>query len=129
MPNRRCRRHGFNPGVRKIPWSRKWQPTPVPLFAKFYGQKSLVSCSPLGHKESDITEHACVKSWTFFHLHLGLTAITQSVSFLQQFCSSFPPLMHSFVLWWFCNDIFWLISHSLCMCYIYFLCGSTWDDI
>ena len=23
------RRHGFNPWVRKIPWRRKWQPTPV----------------------------------------------------------------------------------------------------
>ena len=26
---RRCRRHGFDPWVRKIPWRRKWQPTPV----------------------------------------------------------------------------------------------------
>ena len=26
-----CRRHGFNPWVRKIPWRRKWQPTPVCL--------------------------------------------------------------------------------------------------
>ena len=24
-----CRRPGFNPWVRKIPWRRKWQPTPV----------------------------------------------------------------------------------------------------
>ena len=24
-----CRRHAFNPWVGKIPWSRKWQPTPV----------------------------------------------------------------------------------------------------
>ena len=26
---RRCKRFGFNPWVRKIPWSRKWQLTPV----------------------------------------------------------------------------------------------------
>ena len=26
---RRCRSLGFDPWVRKIPWSRKWQPTPV----------------------------------------------------------------------------------------------------
>ena len=26
---RRCRRRGFDPCVRKIPWRRKWQPTPV----------------------------------------------------------------------------------------------------
>ena len=24
-----CRRHGFDPWVRKIPWKTKWQPTPV----------------------------------------------------------------------------------------------------
>ena len=26
---RRCKRHKFNPWVRKIPWRRKWQPAPV----------------------------------------------------------------------------------------------------
>ena len=26
---RRCRRLGFDPWVRKIPWKKKWQPTPV----------------------------------------------------------------------------------------------------
>ena len=31
---RRCRRHGFNPWVRKIPWRRKWKPTPVFLPGK-----------------------------------------------------------------------------------------------
>ena len=28
--------------VRKIPWSRKWQPAPVFLLGKFHGQRSLV---------------------------------------------------------------------------------------
>ena len=28
-PCRRCKRCGFGPCVRKIPWRRKWQPTPV----------------------------------------------------------------------------------------------------
>ena len=30
-----CRRQGFRPWVRKIPWSRKWQPTPVFLPGEF----------------------------------------------------------------------------------------------
>ena len=34
---RRCRRCGFNPWVREIPWRRKWQPTPVLLPGEFYG--------------------------------------------------------------------------------------------
>ena len=36
-----CRRCGFNPWVRKIPWKRKWQPTPVFLPRKSCGQKDL----------------------------------------------------------------------------------------
>ena len=44
---------GSIPG--KIPWSRKWQPTPVLLPQKSRGQRSLVGYSPWGHKESDMT--------------------------------------------------------------------------
>ena len=40
--NRRRKRHGFNPWVGKIPWSRKQQPTPV-LPGKF--QRSLAGYS------------------------------------------------------------------------------------
>ena len=29
-----CKRRGFNPWVRKIPWSRKWQSTPIILPGK-----------------------------------------------------------------------------------------------
>ena len=50
-----CRRHGFSPWVRKIPWRRKWQPTPVFLPGEFHGQKSLAGYSPWGHIESDTT--------------------------------------------------------------------------
>ena len=30
---------GFNPWVRKIPWRREWQPTPIFLPGEFHGQK------------------------------------------------------------------------------------------
>ena len=46
----------FDPCVGKIPWSRKWQPTPIFLPGKLHGQRSLVRYSPWGHKESDTTE-------------------------------------------------------------------------
>ena len=55
---RRCRRHGFDPWVRKRSWIRKWQPTPVLLHGKFHEQRNLVGYSPRGHKELDRTEHA-----------------------------------------------------------------------
>ena len=51
-----CRRCGFDPWVRKTPWRRKQEPTPVFLPEESHGQRSLVSYSPWGHKESDVTE-------------------------------------------------------------------------
>ena len=36
-----CRRPGFHPWVGKIPWRRKWQPTPVILPGKSHGWRSL----------------------------------------------------------------------------------------
>ena len=52
------KRNRFDPWVRKIPWRRKWQSTPVFLPGKSHGQRSLEGYSPWGHKESDMTEHA-----------------------------------------------------------------------
>ena len=50
------RRCGFSPWVGKVPWRRKWQPIPVFLPGKSYGQKSLVDYSLWGYKEGDMTE-------------------------------------------------------------------------
>ena len=45
-----------DPRVGKIPWRRKWQPTPVPLPRKCHGWRTLVGYSPRGRNESDMTE-------------------------------------------------------------------------
>ena len=50
------KRHRFDPWVRKIPWRRAWQPTPVFLPGESLGQRNLASYSPFCHKESDATE-------------------------------------------------------------------------
>ena len=47
---RRRKRHGFDPWVRKIPWNKAWQLTPVFLPEKSHGQRSLTGYSPRGHK-------------------------------------------------------------------------------
>ena len=54
---RRHRRHGFDPWVRKIPWRRKRQPTPVFLPGESHGQRSLVGPSPRGCMEVDRAKH------------------------------------------------------------------------
>ena len=42
--------------IRKIPWRRAWQPTPVFLPGESCVQRSLAGYSPQGCKESDMTE-------------------------------------------------------------------------
>ena len=70
-----CRRHkrrGFYPWVRKIPWRRKWQPTPALLLGRPHGQRSLAGYSPWGsqrvrHDWSDFSSvpfsHSCPTLW------------------------------------------------------------------
>ena len=67
-----CRKCVFYPRVGKIPWRKKWQPTPVFLPGKSHDQRSLVGCSPWGHKESDTikdmhTWHC--RQWLLFTIH------------------------------------------------------------
>ena len=54
--SRQCRRRRFDPWIRKIPWRRKWQPTPLFLPGESRGQRSLVGYSPQDRKESGTTE-------------------------------------------------------------------------
>ena len=54
---RRCRLGAFNPWVRKIPWRKKWQPTPVFLPEKSYRQRSPAGYSPVG-SQGIRTEHS-----------------------------------------------------------------------
>ena len=58
------RRPMFDPWVRKIPWRRKWQPTPVLLPGESLGGRRLVGYSPWGRKELDMTERLHV------HVHV-----------------------------------------------------------
>ena len=51
-----CRKHGFDPRVRKISWRRKWQPTPAFLPVKSHGRRSLVGYSPCGCRRVRMTE-------------------------------------------------------------------------
>ena len=60
-----CKRHGFDPWVRKIPWRRKWQPSPVSLPGKSRRQRSLAGL--WGHKESDTTENAHTRAATMWN--------------------------------------------------------------
>ena len=76
-----CRRPGFDPWVKKIPWRRKWRPTPVLSPGKFHKQRSLVGYCPWGCKELDTTE------W----LHLLTLAAAKSCPTLCDSIDGSPP--------------------------------------
>ena len=110
LESRRRRRCRFIPWVRKIPWRRKWQPTPVFLPGESHGQRRLGGYSPWGDKESDMTkviEHihsfSLNKNWKcicFLHL-LG--------SYANSFCPSSTGMKS-----------FWLLRSVICLWHIGF---------
>ena len=66
-----------------IHWRRQWHPTPVLLPGKSHGRRSLVGCSPWGHKESDTTE------WLHFHFSISCIGEGNGTS-LQRSCLENP---------------------------------------
>ena len=98
-----------HPWVRKIPWRRKLQPTPVFLPGKFHKQWSLTGYSPGGCKKSDLTEqlNAHTRIAFIFEAQLNLSptvclsllavATLISILFLQnQAYSCLPDNFQSF---------------------------------
>ena len=70
---------GFNPWVGKVPWRRKWQPTPVFLPGESHGQRSLVDYRPWGCKESDMTEQLSMEGNIPFGWNLRKGSIAREV--------------------------------------------------
>ena len=106
-PTCQCRRtksRQFDPWVKKIPWRRKCQPTPVFLPGKSHGQRSLAGYSPWGCKESDSTEHTCPPT----HIH-SLLVILVSYSYLTKYhkLSALNLLSHIFFSLWVQKSKFW----------------------
>ena len=75
-----ARRYRYGSRIRKIPWSRKWQPTPVFLPGKSHGERNLVGYSPWIHKHLGLTacthmtslnlrgvKHLCIKQSQYLH--------------------------------------------------------------
>ena len=75
-----CRRRRMDPWVGKIPWRRKWQPTPVFLPGKSHGQRRLA-----GYSQVPLSEH----THTHTHTHtticmpLYVTALASRLKSLQ----------------------------------------------
>jgi len=59
-----CKRHGFGPWVGTIPWSRKWQPTPVVLLGKSMDRGAWWATVP-----------GVTKSWTQLSTHVHIMLV------------------------------------------------------
>ena len=102
-----ARRPGLDPWVGKIPWRRKWQPTPVSLPGEFHGQRSLAGYSPWGFKESDMTEQLNQHTNAWNALPLDMPWLPLSLPgrlfslrpiLTQSYSSSPPPPPHTHTL-------------------------------
>ena len=108
--NRRC---GFNPWVRKIPWRRAWQSTPIFLPGKSHDRGDWWAIVPGVTKELDMIEHVmdgmedglislpCAGPSCLFScldLHLGPNSLTSWAHiWVYPECSSDPvPMTESY---------------------------------
>ena len=87
---RRCRKLGFDPWVRKIPWRWKWQPTSVFLPGESPEQRSLAGYSPWGCKELDVTE-------TTEHAHIMIYNLSALLILCTQIHTHFPYMFYSII--------------------------------
>ena len=84
-------RLGFDPWVRKIPWRRKWQPTPVCLPGKSHGQRSLAGYCPWGWKESDTTQR--------LNNNNKITNLKKSYPYFSTSLWNFNIMFNSYMFW------------------------------
>ena len=92
----RCKRCRFDPWVGKIPWRRKWQPTPVFLPGKSHGQRSLAA-----------TAHGVTKSHTRLNIWASVQKwlIIKLISMFRDLPFNFVQTLFTIVLWcscWLC---------------------------
>ena len=85
----------FHPWVQKMPWRRKWQPTPVFLPGESRGQRSLVGCSPWGRSGAPLGPWTHTSSlWGGMGIAVhGLVALLWGVDALMH-VKSWEPANH-----------------------------------
>ena len=111
-----CRRHKrcrFDPWARKIPWRRKWQPTPVFWPGESHGKRSLAGLQSTG---SQRVRH---DSDGHFHFHCRFPVVNPRFALLV--CGSLSVLEEEFICTFYFLDSadkrFLMISVFLCLPY------------
>ena len=83
--------------VGKIPWRRKWQPTPVFLPGESHGRRSLVGYSPRGCKELDTAEQL---HFTSLHFKYSWPLNNKGLNCSGSLMHGFVPVINTTVLYY-----------------------------
>ena len=94
---RRHKRHGFDPWVKNIPWSRKRQPAPILLPGIVHWTEGPGRLYPWGRKELNITEWLSMLTHIHTHTHTH-THTHMNKAYLLKFFVHHPCLFSEFSL-------------------------------
>ena len=143
---------GFDPWVGKIPWRRKWQPTPVFLPGKSHGQRNLV-----GYRSQRV-RHDWVTPFSLSREPSGSSTPLKRFALFQTQVHSiylWPALLHfadtafsqTKSLWPPCTELaywnyvqqhllpsclcgtFWWFSQYFKLFHYYYICYSQWSVV
>ena len=92
---RKPKRLGFDPWVRKIPWRRKWQPTPAFVPGDSHGQRSLVGQNPWGRR---VRHDWAPKLMAQCYVHSTLLTLPRNGSSLTACYSMFKIVLFCFTV-------------------------------
>ena len=120
----------FNPWVGKIPWRRKWQPTPVLLPGKSHGQRNLAGCSPWGRKESDMTERLRFHFFTLTIQTFVDKVMSLHFNMLSRFVIAFLPRSKHLLILWLqsLSPVILEPKKIVCHCFHCFRIYLPWSD-
>ena len=108
-----CRRPGFDSWVGKIPWKRKWQPTPVVLPVESQGQRSLAGYSPWGRNESAMTEQLSLSFSTKKDILFIIIVVVQVLSHASLFSVPWTAASHASLSFTTSQSLLKLVSIEL----------------
>ena len=93
----------FHAWIGKIPWRRKWEPTPVFLPGEFHGQRSLVGHSPWGRKR---VRH----NWATEHIWMEIKDKAAKLPLKCMWKVKGPTIVKTFRKRRILDDLYYLIS-------------------
>ena len=108
-----CRRPELDSWVRKIPWRRKWQLTPIFLPGKAHRQSSPAGYSPWNHRELDTTELLTLSHFHFTVLKYAPPCENPFIHLLPETNDSKTRIYIPLLILLLLSSLWWLIQERI----------------